>query len=978
MGHRSKFTFPIPGRKPKEPPTISTPLSKAQKILGNGEINVGSLTVPKSNFRAWDEQSTGGISVSISESSAGHAANDNGHGIVGEDDEEATERNYGHAAWENESGVIPWTLRGAHGSQGTTLKGKRSTGSFRTDYVDATTDASSLRRRQSSSTIHTHYEKANMPLSISQQTSNSAIARGLPSKAMALLDVDGAFPDGLHSKKKPSRLDFSLLTGKGRKQQRPRMSQVGSILRNNHATESRSLVSLNSESVQSHHKGHHLAKNVAKSTSGGGFGSNMSPTGSSRLRATDDTTRQLYDHYEQMLDRQAEFLDEESSDLVLESGRDQLSSSDRKIFPPLAAPSKPILKGSGVSWTHNGSDSQDIETIATSTTGPLGHGSNLPAKNDYASSISSHYTRTSKASRTDKSLLESDRQITSVLSLSDSDSDEDGILSAAKSSPTSQQSFHDGSSVSTRHRQPGSTRQSVTESRASSKSQMSGFTQLNDYLTIPNAAPKAPSTRTRSNSTIRSNQASTNRASVSQTSTPSPQPSRLSDQSTRTTDSYTQYGRLRDSEYTVREAKAVAFRPLASTAEAATLVSSIEMVSSQRHGVTPQRTATRSSQYSRSSDQPTPPMSPVSSNSVEFYLRSPESVRKDSVASDGESNNARFMAVTRQEEMLLAALRKKRARMRENIVAELEDEGRGSEGSVRSGDLSDTARNSQQTPSVGGRREVSGARGATGASGQLSKSPPKGSSLSNSKAGEGGHGQRLTHEQLRALRSASAPPSRTPGDRAPSTMVPDPAEAKARHERVLLYLERPATALENSRDTTGPNPAAGEEECRYEQQREGRPRSRVVRPGLGRPGFAGQQQQRPRPDLSPMSPSSGAAAAVPPVQLEKVPEDERETDDNPDADIDEDEDEEDYDVIDFDAFPTPAAYLASNGSTSAAGGQEETGRPDSPISPPLTNQNKDSSEGAFSSGQVKGKKSAVRLSAVGYMDSTIPYWGDDD
>ncbi|RYP69573.1 hypothetical protein DL769_005248 [Monosporascus sp. CRB-8-3] len=974
MGHKSKFTFPVPGRKPKEPPTISTPLTKAQKILGNGEINVGSLTVPKSNSRAWDERSTGGISVSVSESSAGQAANDNGHGVVEDDDDEATERNYGHAAWENESGVIPWNLRGAHDSQGTTLKGKKSTGSFRTDYVDVTTDASSLRRRQSSSTIHTHYEKANMPLSISQQTSNSAIARGLPAKAKALLDVDGAFPDGSHSKKKPSRLDFSLLTGKGRKQQRPRMSPVGPILRGNHATESRSVVSLISESVQSHHKGHHLPKNVAKSPPGGGFGSNLSPTGSSRLRATDDTTRQLYDHYEQMLDIHAEFLDEESSDLVLESSRDELPNSDRKSFAPLTAPSKPVLRGPGANWTCNRSDSQDSEIIATGTTGRLGQASNLPTKNDYASSISSHYTRTSKASRTDKSLLESDRQITSVLSLSDSDSDEDGILSAAKSSPTSQQSFHDGSSVSTHHRRPGSTRQSVTESRASNKSQMSGFAQLNDYLTIPNAAPKAPTSRTRSNNTIRSNQASTNTASASQTSTPSPQPSRLSDQSMRTTDSYTQYGQLRDSEYTVREAKAVSFRPLASTAEAATLVSSIEMVSSQHHGMTPQRTATRSSQYSRSSDQPTPPMSPVSSNSVEFYLRSPESVRKDSVASDGEYNNARFMAVTRQEEMLLAALRKKRARMRENIIAELEDEGRGSEGSVRSGDLSDAARNSQQAPSIGGRQEVLGARGAGG---QLSKSSPRGSSLSNSKTDRGGHGQRLTYEQLKALRSASAPPNRTPGGRAPSTMVPDPAEAKARHERVLLYLERPATALESGRDTIGPNPAAGEEEYQYEQQREGRPRSRVVRPGSGKPGFAGQQQQRPRPDLSPMSPSSGAAAAVPPVQLEKVSEDERETDGDPDADIDGDEDEDDDDVIDFDAFPTPAAYLTSNGSTWAAREQKETRRPESPISPPTTNQNNDASKETLSSCHTKGKKSAVRLSAVGHMDSTIPYWGDD-
>ncbi|KAL1836883.1 hypothetical protein VTK73DRAFT_4895 [Phialemonium thermophilum] len=41
---------------------------------------------------------------------------------------------------------------------------------------------------------------------------------------------------------------------------------------------------------------------------------------------------------------------------------------------------------------------------------------------------------------------------------------------------------------------------------------------------------------------------------------------------------------------------------------------------------------------------------------------------------NNSSHNGRFMAVTRQEEMLLAALRKKRARMRENIIAELEAE----------------------------------------------------------------------------------------------------------------------------------------------------------------------------------------------------------------------------------------------------------------------------------------------------------------
>ncbi|CAI4217455.1 unnamed protein product [Parascedosporium putredinis] len=65
----------------------------------------------------------------------------------------------------------------------------------------------------------------------------------------------------------------------------------------------------------------------------------------------------------------------------------------------------------------------------------------------------------------------------------------------------------------------------------------------------------------------------------------------------------------------------------------------------------------------RSIDQPTPPLSP---NSVEFYVRPP------SVPS--VTNSRLIMAVTKQEEMLLSALRMKRARMRGNALSELEEE----------------------------------------------------------------------------------------------------------------------------------------------------------------------------------------------------------------------------------------------------------------------------------------------------------------
>jgi hypothetical protein len=61
-------------------------------------------------------------------------------------------------------------------------------------------------------------------------------------------------------------------------------------------------------------------------------------------------------------------------------------------------------------------------------------------------------------------------------------------------------------------------------------------------------------------------------------------------------------------------------------------------------------------------DQPTPPLSP---SSVDFYIRSAHS------SIDGPSGGQnRFMAVSKQEELLLAALRQKRQLMRESFIAE--------------------------------------------------------------------------------------------------------------------------------------------------------------------------------------------------------------------------------------------------------------------------------------------------------------------
>jgi hypothetical protein len=102
--------------------------------------------------------------------------------------------------WEDESEIIP---------RGLNRQSQTAMGSQGNDLV---TDASSLRRRQSSSTITSFYDKSKLPLSISQQTSSSAMAKGLPAKANALLDVDGAISGG--KKKKPTRLDLSSFLSK--------------------------------------------------------------------------------------------------------------------------------------------------------------------------------------------------------------------------------------------------------------------------------------------------------------------------------------------------------------------------------------------------------------------------------------------------------------------------------------------------------------------------------------------------------------------------------------------------------------------------------------------------------------------------------------------------------------------------------------------------------------------------------------------
>ncbi|KAK7747398.1 hypothetical protein SLS53_001652 [Cytospora paraplurivora] len=216
MGGTSKFKFPMPHRRSKQPTlevqTISAPMTnKAQKFLGQAEINVDSASPTSSNTdsaRFWETRSAvsgvSGISVTISESTATGTVTKSRSplGTLQESTVATGSMGNNRAAWEQESDIIPKGL-GVNGSS-----------AGRNQNMDTITDASSVRRRGSSSTIASYYDKTKLPLSISQQTSNSAMAKGLPNKAQELLDMDSPRPAPAPPKshrKKPTRLELTHL-----------------------------------------------------------------------------------------------------------------------------------------------------------------------------------------------------------------------------------------------------------------------------------------------------------------------------------------------------------------------------------------------------------------------------------------------------------------------------------------------------------------------------------------------------------------------------------------------------------------------------------------------------------------------------------------------------------------------------------------------------------------------------------------------
>lgn len=801
MGGATRLKFPLPHRRQKQPQkevhSISAPMTnKAQKFLGTAEINIdaASPTSPQDSSRFWDTHSAvsgvSGISVTVSETTASGAPSRAGGSAV-------TAGATGHGkTWDQESDIIPKRL-GISGSS-----------AARSQALDLTTDASSLRRRGSGSTIVSYYDKSKLPLSISQQTSSSAMAKGLPNKAAELLDMECPRPapsPPTHSKKKPGRLDLSHLLPSSASSRFARFTQKGGmVLGPDMLTRSPSLLSttsaispsgsetksggrlrrkLTKESLRSHSstRPERLGSWSAESKTAG------DSTSSLRKRATDTgNLHHLYEHYEQTSFRDTVNQDvlaaasarqnkEQEADSA--NSRQNAATSPSAVSPAAKQPRHHVSPSfSSVSWRPfpSYSPDEDCGPIAENSRGSMTSSNMASPAGEYATSVSSRHTRTSRASKMTESFADFDPNATSVLSLS-SDSEDDYPDPPRTGTSNPSVGSRDSVLSPAEHRRPSnnSLSQESLRSQPRSKFRTSHSPQM-PFLAIPehekesNPAPPSINPRT---SSLGSSYASNNspRPSISTIASSVRSPSRLSQVSMSTAESVpTHFSRPRQPS----EVRHVAM-----------LQSRTPTPVQKRPGPIPEQVYTSPRAKladAAKSSQPTPPLSP---SSMEFVIRGQHDGTTGhegpilTLNGTDSAGQERFIAVTRQEEMLLAAMRAKRALMRENLqIADVEDLDRGSDARDR------TASKKESLSSIKTVKPDS------------LVPPPLKTRLSH---------PRTSHKANSSITRFPEPPS----SKKNTGLVEDGTQPDydERHEQVLMYLDRSMSTM-NPYDMAEPSP----------------------------------------------------------------------------------------------------------------------------------------------------------------------------
>lgn len=709
----------MPHRRQKEKThevqSISAPMTnKASKLLGAAEINIDTaspISSTSDQSRLWETHSAvsgvSGISVTISETTASGsiARSRSPLSTVKESPTVAPSRAPGRPTWEQESDIIPRGL------------GVGDSNAGRSHNPDTITDASSLRRRRSSSTIVSYYDKTKLPLSISQQTANSAIAKGLPDKAWELLDLDSPRPAPAPPKperKKPNRLDLThLLPNAGASSRRAftKLTQKGSnmVLGPDLMTRSPSFMSSSSpasspsEYEPKPEKGlrRKLTKESLRSLRGprpdrSSASSSDVQNANLRKRATDTgTLYNLYQHYED-----TSFRDTMSGDAAGARPASRQSAHAAEPEPPSAPragvrhsvsiASQPVNKP-----RHHVSPSLSAVTRQPYTVFPQDHGhgsmsdSPLAVTNlalasppvDYAASVSSRHTRTSKASkRTDQSFTDFDPNTTSLLSLSSDSEDDDAEPPRTALSIPSVTSLDSASSPIDSRRPSSTSSQELARKHPKSKFRPSMNPQ-GQFLAIPEnmtsttttPPPINPRTSSLATSSLASAMASSSprpgaAPSTSTTASSVRSPSRLSQVSTSTSDSIaSQLSRPHPplaNGAGSRQASEVHHIAMLQSRAAPTGQGHQELASVKENQHNSPRT-----RLSPRTSQPTPPISPPGMELVIQSQHNPSTEHGGPIltlSGTGTAEDERFMAVTRQEELLLAAMRAKRARMRES------------------------------------------------------------------------------------------------------------------------------------------------------------------------------------------------------------------------------------------------------------------------------------------------------------------------
>jgi hypothetical protein len=448
MGRTSKFLFPLPGRKTskdkdqerertdREYPSktssgvsISNKPSKAQRLLGPGnELNIDSPTRSEPPSWQYPSSRSSGMSISISESTHSTRSTTDTGSLSGSNVDR----------WDQESGVFPRWQANQLGKASSTILGQN----YR---EDAGTDTSSRRMRHeaSDSTLKSYYDRQKSPLAVSQQTSESsardlALRKGLPpivrspllqTESFDAFDQDfvgnnGDLARDASSKKKPPRLDLSMLLGRSRKSAAESLLSPASIMSNT-TNASKNSSSFGRRKIS--------RKNSKESVLSQKMSIRSTQSSDPRQRQPNQRQYNSHENDEGLRKRSltmSRIPESRVPDQAPQARRDGSSRSDQQPIYPNAAPKLQRGERPRTSTSHlSPMESQGFswKSVRSNMTGPYSDQASS------AASISSRNTRTSRHTSTSV-FSNSDLKQSSVLSLS---SESEGDLTDEEPIPPS-------------------------------------------------------------------------------------------------------------------------------------------------------------------------------------------------------------------------------------------------------------------------------------------------------------------------------------------------------------------------------------------------------------------------------------------------------------------------------------------------------------------------------------------------------------